>query len=50
MLPEEEQMVAGDSDVNALCREMMAIEQEMEALHQRIKELVAHFNEREIVA
>ena len=29
MLPEEEQMVAGDSDVNALCREMMAIEQEM---------------------
>ena len=50
MLPEEEQMVVGDSDVNALCREMIAIEQEMEALHQRIKELVAHFNEREIVA
>ena len=40
LLPEEEQMVVGDSDVNALCREMVAIEQEMETLHQRIKELI----------
>lgn len=40
MTTDEEQMVVGDSDVNALCREMSAIEQEMEALHQRIRELI----------
>ena len=37
--PEEVDMVAGDSDVDALCREMLAIENDMLALHQRIKEL-----------
>ena len=38
--------IAGDSDVNDLCKQMTEIEKEMEELHQKIEELVNGLSQR----